>query len=149
MSEIKRVGIVGAGVMGRGVAQAVAQSNMDAVFIDTSDEILAAARREIGQAVRFQSMMTPALSHHTPESVDGRIATSTDLSSLADVDFLVENISEKVELKRALYPQLDAICPNNHNPVVCALHFEATSDTTHVEPRKLDPLIVRLAFVRL
>lgn len=126
MSEIKRVGIVGAGVMGRGVAQAVAQSNMDAVLIDTSDEILAAARREIGQAVRFQSMMTPALSHHTPESVDGRIATSTDLSSLADVDFLVENISEKVELKQALYPQLDAICPAD---CVFAVNTSAVSIT--------------------
>lgn len=110
MNTIKTVGVVGAGVMGRGVAQAIAQSDMDAVLIDVSNEVLDAALQDIGQAVRFQSMMNPALAHHTPESVCDRIRTSTDYSALAEIDFLVENISEKVDLKQALYPTLDSIC---------------------------------------
>lgn len=110
---INRVGVVGAGVMGRGVAQAAAQKGMCVVLLDVSDEILAAADNEIRQAIRFAAMLDKKSAVDSPDEVCQRIEFTTDLARLAQVDFLVENVSEKVAIKQELYPQLDGVCKSD------------------------------------
>lgn len=107
---IKTVGVVGAGVMGRGVAQAVAQKGMHVVLVDIDDQILAAAANEIRQAQRFAAMLDRKAEAVSADAVCERIEFTTDLRRLAAVNFLVENTSEKVAVKEALYPQLDRVC---------------------------------------
>jgi 3-hydroxybutyryl-CoA dehydrogenase len=107
---IKILGVVGAGVMGRGLAQAAAQQGMRVVLIDISDEVLAAADNEIRQALRFAAMMNKQQATASADEVSARITCSTNLALLQAADFLVENVSEKVAIKQALYPQLDAVC---------------------------------------
>jgi 3-hydroxybutyryl-CoA dehydrogenase len=123
---INTVGVVGAGVMGRGVAQAVAQKGMRVVLLDIGAEVLAAAENEIRQAVRFAAMMDKKQEAGSADEVCARIDFTTDLGKLAQVDFLVENVSEKVALKQALYPQLDAVCPKD---CVFAVNTSAISIT--------------------
>lgn len=53
--SIRTVGVIGAGVMGRGVAQDLAQTGHNAIVVDVSEEILGAAQEEIRQNLRFQS----------------------------------------------------------------------------------------------
>lgn len=107
---ITTLGIVGAGVMGRGLAQAAAQKGLQVVLIDISAQVLAAADNEIRQALRFASMMDKKQAGEAVDAIAGRIEFTTDLARLQAADFLVENVSEKVAIKQALYPQLDAAC---------------------------------------
>ena len=109
--NIGQLGVVGAGVMGRGLAQTAAQAGIDVVLVDVDAGALDSARSEIFNTIRLASMMQRETSKEEPvEAVLERIATTTDLAALSEVDFLVENISEKIALKEILYPQLDDIC---------------------------------------
>jgi 3-hydroxybutyryl-CoA dehydrogenase len=110
--EIKKVGVIGAGVMGVGVGQNLAQSGMEAVLVDVSEEVLERAKAEIRKNLRFQGMFQKGTAaKEDAATVLGRIRFSTRLEDLADVDFVVENVPEKWEIKKEIYPRIDAICP--------------------------------------
>jgi 3-hydroxybutyryl-CoA dehydrogenase len=110
--EIKKVGVIGAGVMGVGVGQNLAQSGMEAVLVDVSEEVLERAKAEIRKNLRFQGMFQKGMAaREDAATVLGRIRFSTRLEDLADVDFVVENVPEKWEIKKEIYPRIDAICP--------------------------------------
>jgi 3-hydroxybutyryl-CoA dehydrogenase len=113
--EIEKVGVIGAGVMGVGVGQSVAQSGMEAVLVDVSEEVLERARAEIQKSLRFQGMFQKGAPKGTTRedsaTVLGRIRFTTRLEDLAEVDFVVENVPEKWEIKREIYPRIDALCP--------------------------------------
>ena len=108
---IELVGVVGAGVMGTGVAQSLAQTQHQVILVDQSDEILDRARSEIYQNVRFGRMFGRSNDQASPEDVLARIRLTTDYEALREVDFVVENVTEKWEVKRPVYSRLDAICP--------------------------------------
>ena len=109
--NIAQLGVVGAGVMGRGLAQTAAQAGINVVLIDVDAGALDSARSEIFNTIRLASMMQRGTSNQEPvEAVLQRIKTTSDLAALSEVDFLVENISEKIALKESLYPQLDDVC---------------------------------------
>ena len=109
---LKRIGVIGAGVMGIGVAQALAQTQHDVVLIDIQDEILAQARDQIYQSIRLSRLFNPPKeSDKTPDELISQITFTTDYQQLHDVDFVVENTTEKWSIKKEIYPQLDAICP--------------------------------------
>jgi 3-hydroxybutyryl-CoA dehydrogenase len=114
--EIKKVGVIGAGVMGVGVGQSLAQAGMEAVLVDVSDEVLERAKAEIRKNLRFQGMFqkgaaSTGAAREDSATVLARIRYTTLLEDLADVDFVVENVPEKWEIKRGIYPRIDAICP--------------------------------------
>jgi 3-hydroxybutyryl-CoA dehydrogenase len=108
------VGVIGAGVMGTGVAQNLAQHGFQVVLIDLGEDVLEHARNEIRNNVRFQAFLTRDKSKvHDPEDVVGRIQFTTDYAPLNKAFFVIENVAEKWEAKQAVYPQLDAVCPEN------------------------------------
>jgi 3-hydroxybutyryl-CoA dehydrogenase len=109
--EIKKVGVVGAGVMGVGLGQSLAQTGHEAVLVDVSEEILEHAKAEIRKNLRFQGMFQKDAKKEDPAAVLGRIHFTTLLEDLGDVDFVIENVPEKWEIKREIYPRIDAICP--------------------------------------
>ena len=109
--EIKKVGVIGAGVMGVGVGQNLAQTGHEAVLVDISDEILERAKAEIRKSLRFQGMFQKGAKTEGADAVLGRIRFTTSLDDLADVDYIVENVPEKWEIKKEIYPRIDAICP--------------------------------------
>jgi 3-hydroxybutyryl-CoA dehydrogenase len=123
---INTLGVVGAGVMGRGVAQAAAQKGMRVVLLDVSDDILAAADNEIRQAIRFAAMLDKKSVAESADDICARIEFTTDIKKLVQADFLVENVSEKVAIKQDLYPQLDNICKSD---CVFAVNTSAISIT--------------------
>ena len=103
---MKRVGVVGAGVMGTGLAQNLGQCGFEVVLTDLSEEILARAAERIRANVRMGKLLGNGGPGFDPEL----IAYTTDYQRLAEVDFLIENITEKWDLKKEIYPRLDAIC---------------------------------------
>ena len=111
--SIELVGVIGAGVMGSGVAQNLAQTHYRVVLVDVSDEILERAMAEIHKNVRFGRMFAKSAGQESPDEVLARITPTTDYGLLKDIDFVVENVVEKWEIKKDVYAQLDAICPEH------------------------------------
>jgi 3-hydroxybutyryl-CoA dehydrogenase len=111
--DIQVVGVVGAGVMGRGVAQSLAQTGHRVILVDISDAILAQAKQEIKANVRLQALFDRDKSARDPDEVVAHITFSTDYDMLAKVDFAIENVTEKWEVKKPVYAQLDALCPQS------------------------------------
>lgn len=107
---IQTIGVVGAGVMGRGVAQNLAQTNHQVILIDIAEEILRKAKQEISTSIRFMPLFTKSEAKETQNDIVGKIRFSTNYRLLSDVDFVIENVTEKWEVKQEVYRQLDAIC---------------------------------------
>jgi len=107
---ISKVGVVGAGTVGRGVAQSFAQYGYEVILIDISDDQLKSARKEMEDLARFQSMYVGKTQAGGGDAL-ARITFDTDLTLLRDADFVVENVTENWDIKRDLYQKLDPICP--------------------------------------
>jgi 3-hydroxybutyryl-CoA dehydrogenase len=105
-----RVGVLGAGTMGIGVAQAFAAYGHDVVLVDVDDHILQVARQEIDRGVRMMPLMRPGVVWPAAEEVLERIRFTTDLAELAGAGFVIENVTENWEVKRDLYRRIDGIC---------------------------------------
>lgn len=97
--------------MGIGVAQTLAQTGHKVLLLDVTDTVLEQSAREIKQGLRFQSLFKKGTQAESPEAVLGRITFSTDYSILERADFVIENATEKFEVKQGIYQQLDLICP--------------------------------------
>jgi 3-hydroxybutyryl-CoA dehydrogenase len=109
--NIELVGVVGAGVMGVGVAQNLAQTQHRVILVDVSVPILERAKAEIYKNLRFARMFDKSSTQGSPDEAMARITLTTCYDELKEVDFLVENVVEKWDVKRQVYSQLDAICP--------------------------------------
>ncbi len=103
------VGVVGAGVMGTGVAQSLAEAGHRVVLIDVSAEALESVPSEIRKGVSMSALLGGGTSRPADEIL-GLIETTSDYERLREVDFVVENTTEKVEVKAEVYPRLDAVC---------------------------------------
>lgn len=104
------VGIVGAGVMGSGVAQSFAQIGCKVILIDLTNELLEQAKETITQNLRFQAFFKKDAAMEDQTQVLNRVIYTTEYDLLADSDFVVENATEKWEIKKEIYPRLDLIC---------------------------------------
>lgn len=107
------VGVIGAGTMGRGIAQTVAQYNEKVVLVDISTDILESAKKEIRNSVRMQAFYNKALKGIKPDEVIERIIFTTDYALLAECDFIIENVPEKLEIKIGVYEQLEKVSNPN------------------------------------
>lgn len=108
--SFERVGVIGAGVMGTGVAQNLAETDHQVVLVDVSDEILEKARTEIYKNLRFGRLLGESPTDEDPEGVLERVEMTTEYDRLEEVDFVVENVVEKWDVKKEVYVELDAIC---------------------------------------
>lgn len=104
------VGVVGAGVMGVGVAQNLAQTDHDVVLVDISQDQLDRARAEIRQNVRMQGFFNKKSAGPGPDETLSRITFTKDYEDLAPAEFLVENVVEKWPVKEEVYRRIDPIC---------------------------------------
>ncbi|MDR3298486.1 MAG: 3-hydroxybutyryl-CoA dehydrogenase, partial [Candidatus Accumulibacter sp.] len=102
------VGVIGAGVMGRGMAQALSAHGLRVFLLDADAAILDAARAGIAESFRMGTLFGQAVDDVA--AALARITLSTDYNVLKDADFVVENITEREELKKAIYPAMDAVC---------------------------------------
>lgn len=108
---LRTVGVVGAGVMGTGLAQSLAQSGHEVILVDRTDEILDRARQEIAQGLRFSRVLGAKGPTEDRQVVAKRIAYTTRYEGFDTVDFVIENITEDWDLKRGVYERIDPLCP--------------------------------------
>jgi len=108
--EIKKVAVIGAGLMGSGIAQVMATAGFEVVLRDITDAFvkkgMAAVEKNLTGAVSKGK-----LQEQEKAAVLGRIKASTALEAAKDCDFVIEAIIERKEEKMALLKQLDALCP--------------------------------------
>lgn len=106
--EIKSLGVVGAGAMGRGIAQIAVQSGLTVCLFDTNPETVAAARKHLGDT--FAKLTQKGkLSTEQGASALALVQPCTTLEELAHCDMVIEAIVEKLDVKRVLVAQLEAI----------------------------------------
>jgi len=117
-----RVGVIGAGVMGTGVAQSLAQYGHDVVLVDIDESTLERAH----DAIVLGARMSRLLGSTAPQLNSELLHLTTDYHDLVDVDFVIENITEKWDLKKDIYPVLDEVCKPD---VVFAANTSAVSIT--------------------
>ncbi|MBV9355451.1 MAG: 3-hydroxybutyryl-CoA dehydrogenase [Chloroflexi bacterium] len=110
---IQPVGVIGAGLMGIGLAQALAQTDHTVVLIDVGAEQLRAAESRIRANLRLHRLLNATARHDRGSSRDvlDRIRFTTDYNMLRDVSYVIENITEQLALKRQVYLLLSEICP--------------------------------------
>lgn len=109
--NVKTVGVIGAGVMGIGVSQSLAQTNHQVILVDVSQEILDRARQEIRKNIRFQGFFDQSKKTDNPDNILQRIKFTTNYQFLESAEFVIENTTEKWEIKQDVYQKIDAICP--------------------------------------
>jgi 3-hydroxybutyryl-CoA dehydrogenase len=111
--SVQRVGVVGAGVMGVGVAQNLAQTKHQVILLDVSDEILSRAKRTIKKSLRLQGFFKKDKLQEDPDRVLDRIQFTLNYGDFTDADFVIENAPEQWKLKQGIYAQLDEVCPEH------------------------------------
>ncbi len=106
--DIKRVGVIGAGTMGNGIAQVFAQSGYEVRLCDAVpaaiDRAKATIEKSLGKFVDKGKLSAP-----DRDASLGRLKTSSSVDDLADADYVVEAIAENVDAKRELFTRLDKI----------------------------------------
>ena len=103
-----RIGIVGAGLMGAGIAQVAAQAGYEVVLRDTTSAALEKALAAIAASqARFVAKNT--MNADDAEAARARISITTDLADLAGARFVVEAVFEQLDVKRQVFAELDAI----------------------------------------
>lgn len=111
--KINKATIVGAGIMGHGVAQLLAQNDIQVELVDTNPEYLERARGWIEDNLNFMI----ELGEFVPDALEGvlaRIHLSTDLAaSLPGTDYVLEAVSEDFSLKRKVWRQLSQAAPGD------------------------------------
>lgn len=105
------VGVIGAGVIGMGVAQSLAQAGHEVVLLDLSEPVLENARRAIARDLRFQHMLMPGTARVDAPAVLERIHCTTGYEALREARFVVENVVESWPVKADVHRCLDASCP--------------------------------------
>lgn len=108
--QFPTVGVVGAGVMGIGLAQTLAQTGHQVVLIDQTEELLERALQSVRQNLRMQRFFTKDTGGPSSADTLAKIATSTDLEALEPAAFVIENVTEKWPAKEPVHRGLNSIC---------------------------------------
>jgi 3-hydroxybutyryl-CoA dehydrogenase len=107
---IATVGVIGLGTMGAGIAEVVARYGYDVIAVESTPELVERARASIvGSTSR--AVARGKLTDTEQSALLDRITFVTDLQALSGADLVIEAISEKLELKKELFAQLDSIAP--------------------------------------
>ena len=100
--EIKKIGVVGAGTMGNGIALVAAQIGCEVVMRDIKDEFVDRGMKTITKFLA-KSVEKGKLEEAKKDEILGRITPTTDMSLMKDVDFVVEVVIEDLNLKKQVF----------------------------------------------
>lgn len=107
--EIRKVGVLGCGLMGSGIAQVSATAGFDTVVKEVSEDLIAKGFGGIEKSLaRFAEKGTITADQQT--EIRARLSGTTSFNDLADCDIIIEAIIENLDEKRSTYKQLDEIC---------------------------------------
>ena len=107
--EIRKVGVLGCGLMGSGIAQVAATAGFDTVVKEVSEDLIARGFGGIEKSLaKFAEKGT--ITADQQKEIRGRLSGTTSFTDLADCDVIIEAIIENLDEKRSTYKQLDELC---------------------------------------
>ncbi|MCX7703241.1 MAG: 3-hydroxybutyryl-CoA dehydrogenase [Planctomycetota bacterium] len=110
--EIKRVGVIGAGTMGSGIAQVFAQSGFDVMMVDVKQELVDSGFEKIKRSLdKFVSKKMVSASD--AEAVLARIKRSIDIKEVSSCEIVVEAVFEEIKVKSEIFQKLSQICSSD------------------------------------
>ena len=107
--KIQKVGIIGAGNMGSGIAQKVAQEGIDVVLVDVKENFVQKGLDNIKQTLA-EGVQREIFTEEQTKEILSRIKGTTDKSDVKDVNLVIEAIFEDMDVKKNLFKDLDKIC---------------------------------------
>jgi len=110
MAEIKRVGVLGCGLMGSGIAQVCAAAGYETIVREVSDELCERGIGGIGKQLG-KSVEKGKMTAEDRDALLGRLRGTTRLEDLADCDIIIEAVVEDLALKNQMWQTLDGVCP--------------------------------------
>ena len=110
--DIKRVGVVGCGIMGSGICQICAQSGYTVMVTEIDEELLKKGLTGIGKALQ-RSVEKGKITQDESDSGLDRIKGANRIDDLSGCDLVIEAIAENLELKQQVFGELDKICPEH------------------------------------
>ncbi len=138
MIDIKRVGVIGCGLMGAGIAEVCARGDLDVVVREVNQEAVAAGRARLEASLK-RALSSGKITEERFDAVRARLTYTTELADLADRDLIVEAATENPDLKIALFAELDrivgrpdAIFASNTSSIPIARLAQATSRPAQV-----------------
>ena len=142
MSEIKTIGVVGAGTMGNGIAQLAAQMGANVIMRDVKDDFVQRGIKAIDKFLQ-KGVERGKVTEDQKSSVLGRIIGTTDMGELAKADFIIEAVIEDLDLKKQVFSQLDEIC---RPEVILATNTSSMSVTLIAAATKRQDRVVGMHF---
>ncbi len=129
--EIRRVGVVGCGIMGSGIAQLCAQSGYDVTVSEVSEELLAKGMASINSFLA-KSVEKGKISQQDKDSILARLRGTTRFQDFRNCDLVIEAASENMDLKKKIFSDLDKACPPNtilatNTSVLCVVEIAAAT----------------------
>ena len=106
LGDIKKIGVIGAGTMGAGVAQICAEFGYTVILYNRST----AGMQRAVERLQSHITVTPIPTETETNTASGTIYTTHDLTALAEVDLISESIAENLEVKQDIFRKLDEIC---------------------------------------
>ena len=107
--EIKKIGVIGAGAMGNGIAQMAAQIGYEVVLRDIKEAYVERGMKNVDRFLS-KSVEKGKLEAAQKDAIMGRIKGTTEMSDLKDVDFVIEAVIENLDLKKSVFKELDELC---------------------------------------
>jgi 3-hydroxybutyryl-CoA dehydrogenase len=108
--EFSKVGVIGLGTMGAGIAEVFARNGLAVTAVEVDDAAVERGRSHV-ESSTGRAVARGKLSEDEHRALLERITYTTDLNDLSDADLVVEAVPEHLELKRSIFAQLDKICP--------------------------------------
>ncbi len=107
---IKRVGVVGCGLMGSGIAEVCARAGYAVIVREVSDDLLTKGLARVEQSMQ-RGVQRGKVTADDAKAARARITGTTRLDDLADVDLIIEAVVENMPLKQEVFRELDRRCP--------------------------------------
>jgi 3-hydroxybutyryl-CoA dehydrogenase len=108
--EIKTVAVIGAGTMGNGIAQVVAQGGYNVIMTDVKDEFLAKGMSTIGNSLD-RLIKKAVIQEADKKAILARIKPTLDMKEAKNAQLVIESAPEILDLKAGIFKELDAVCP--------------------------------------
>ncbi|GAB3963634.1 3-hydroxybutyryl-CoA dehydrogenase [Actinoallomurus acanthiterrae] len=108
-ASLNKVGVVGLGTMGAGIAEVIARSGLDVVGVEVGEEALQRGRGHL-ESSTGRAVKRGKLAAEEQQAILDRIELSTSFGALSDCDLIVEAVPEQLALKRRVFEQLDGVC---------------------------------------
>src|ERR1700712_3417236 len=107
--EFTKVGVVGLGTMGAGIVEVFARNGLNVIAVEVDSEAVERGRTHLDTSTS-RAVGRGKLSEDDAAALLSRITTATSLSELADADLVIEAVPESLDLKAAIFSELDKVC---------------------------------------